>query len=161
MSKAVSSRAQTDLIQDKIILKMKDEGKSLRAIVATLSISHEAVRKRLKNLANIEKLSTKEKNQELTVAAIEEEKVSNGSNADKSRASGKIKDTVNQVSTQETPSLSPTTGVNPFKTLSLKATEGKKGVSQDVLSEVDSLAEEIKQFLESKGIEIYRMQVSQ
>jgi predicted transcriptional regulator len=94
-------------MEDRKILHMKAKGKSLREIASILGVSHEAVRKRLKNLANIEKVSTKERNQELTVAAIEKEKVSNGSNADKSRASGKTKDTVNQVSTKCQPSVNP------------------------------------------------------
>jgi hypothetical protein len=135
---------------NKEIWKLKKEGMSLRGIATALGISHEAVRKRLKNLAKKEKVST-----------IQSEKVSTGSNARKLRACGTFGDTVNQVSTPKTLSLSPTPGVNPFKTSSLKATGGMKEVVQEVLSEVDSLSEQIKQFLENKGIEIYRMKVTQ
>lgn len=60
---------------DTEILELKTEGKSLREIASVLGVSHEAVRKRLKNLANIEKVSTKEQNQELTASTIKEEKV--------------------------------------------------------------------------------------
>lgn len=48
------------------ILELKTEGKSLRQIASVLGISHEAVRKRLKNLANREQVSIKGRNQELT-----------------------------------------------------------------------------------------------
>jgi DNA-binding Lrp family transcriptional regulator len=146
---------------DQKVLDLKSEGKSLREISSVLGISHEAVRKRLKNLSNKEQVSIKERNQELTALTIKEEKVSTGSKPCKSRASEKIKDNVNQVSTQNTPSLSLTTGVNPFKTLSLKATEGKKDAFPRVLSEIGDLFESIKEFLEDHGIQLYRMQVNQ
>jgi predicted transcriptional regulator len=141
------------------ILQLKAKGKSLREIASILGVSHEAVRKRLKNLANIEKVSTKERNQELTVAAIEKEKVSTGSKPRKLRASGKTKDTVNQVSTQKTPSHTPTEGVNPLGTPSDKHPGCMKGVFQDVDSESGDLFEGIKDFLEANGIEVYRMNV--
>jgi len=141
------------------ILQLKAKGKNLREIASILGVSHEAVRKRLKNLANIEKVSTKERNQELTVAAIEKVKVSNGSNAYQSRASGKTKDTVNQVSTSEIPCLTPTEGVNPLGTPSDKHPECMKGVFQRVDSESGDLFKGIKVFLESNGIEVYRINV--
>ncbi|MGD1154032.1 MAG: helix-turn-helix domain-containing protein [Syntrophales bacterium] len=143
------------------ILQLKAKGKSLREIASILGVSHEAVRKRLKNLANIEKLSTKERNQELTVAAIEKEKVSTGSNAHKSSTSEEIKDTVNRVSTQKTPSHTLTEGVNPLGTPSDKHPGCMKGVFQDVDSESGDLFEGIKDFLEANGIEVYRMNVEQ
>lgn len=96
------------------IQKLKERGMSLRLMAATLNMSHEGVRKRLKALER-----------------------------------GK------QVSTQKTSSLSPTTGVNPFKTPSLKPTEGKKEGNSP---QSDDLTGGMLRFLESKGVEVYRMQ---
>ena len=135
---------------DQKVLDLKSEGKSLREIATALGISHEAVRKRLKTLEGKDRLSTNGKG-----------KVSTGSKAHKSRVSERIKDTVNQLSNRNTPSLSLTTGVNPFKTLSLKPTEGKKDTFARVLSEIGDLFESIKEFLEDHGIQLYRMQVNQ
>lgn len=73
--------------------------------------------------------------------------------------SKELKDTVNQVSTSKTPSLPLNGSVNPSGIASGKLSDRKKRVFQEVVSEVDSLAEEIKQFLESNGIEVYRMNV--
>ena len=58
---------------------------------------------------------TAARDQELTVSTRVKEKASSGSNADKSMASEKIKDTVNQVSTKET--LSHTTLLPKVSTL--------------------------------------------
>ena len=66
------------------ILKLKEEGLSLRGIATALGISHEAVRKRLKCLEDKGRVST-----------IEKEKVSTGSKPCKSRASEESGDTVN------------------------------------------------------------------
>lgn len=148
---------ESDLNEE--IQKLKDEGNSLRKIAATLHLSHEAVRKRLKNLADKEKLSTKERNEELTASAIGKEKASTGSNAHKSRASKRIKDTVNQVSTQKTPSLPLGVSVNPSRIASGKLSDCKKRVFQEVLSECGDLLGAIKELLEDHGIELYRMQV--
>jgi DNA-binding transcriptional regulator YhcF (GntR family) len=143
------------------IRKLKDEGASLRKIAATLHLSHETIRKRLKNLEGKDHVSTKGGEQEFTTSANGKEKISTGSNVHKSRASKKIKDTINQLSTLKTPSVSLHKSVNISGIVSCKLPDCKKGVFQEVVSEVDSLSEEIKQFLESKGIEIYRMHVSQ
>jgi transcriptional regulator with XRE-family HTH domain len=137
------------------ILQLKAKGKSLREIASILGVSHEAVRKRLKNLANIEKVSTKERNQELTVAAIKKEKVSTGSKPRKSRASEELGDTVNlrQTSTDTGES------VNPSGNHSRGPLWGMEGVFQGVDSKSGDLFEGIKVFLESNGIEVYRMNV--
>ncbi len=141
---------------NKEIRKLKDKGMSLRQIAVALGISHEAVRKRLKNLASKEQVPTQERNQELTALKnIEGEKVSTGSNAHRPMAPEEIKDTVNQLSTQKTPSLSPTPGVNPSKISSLNATEDEKRGNSP---RSDDLIGEMLRFLESKGIEVYRMQ---
>jgi biotin operon repressor len=128
------SEVMLDLNEE--IWKLKERGMSLRLMAATLNMSHEGVRKRLKALERGKQVST-------------------GSNAHKSRTSEELKATVNQVSTQKTSSLSPTTGVNPFKTLSVKATDGKKEGNSP---RSDDLVGEMLRFLESKGIEVYRMQ---
>ena len=139
---------------DTEILELKTEGKSLWEIASVLGISHEGVRKKLKNLANREQLSTKAREHELTPFA-DRGVVSTNSNAYLSRLSEESEVTVNP----NTPSHTLTEGVNPLGTPSDKHPGCMNGVFQEVVSEVDSLAEEIKQFLESNGIEVYRMNV--
>jgi orotate phosphoribosyltransferase-like protein len=141
--------------------KLKEEGLSLRQIAVALGISHEAVRKRLKAVNDKDQVSTNPEDQELAASTIENETVSTCSKPRKQRVSRALGDTVNRVSTQKTPSVSLNEGVNLSETASGRLSDCKKRVFQEVRSEVDSLLEEIKQFLESKGIEIYRMQVSQ
>lgn len=59
------------------------------------------------------------------------------------------------VSTPETPSLSPNTGVNPSGNLSLMATGGQKeGNSPRSVG----LIGEMLRFLKGKGVEVYRME---
>lgn len=146
-------------MDDQDILNLKAEGRSLREIASVLGISHEAVRKKLKDLRSKDQMSTKARGQELTVSTKEKEKVSTGSNADKSRASGQGKHTVNQVSTKETPSHTLTEGVNPLGTPSDKHPGCMKGVYQGVDSKSGDLLKEIKEFLEAEGVEVYRMNV--
>ena len=124
------------------ILKLKEEGLSLRGIATALGISHEAVRKRLKAV-------------NVTASTIKKEKVSTGSKLRKSRAPEELGDVVNlrQTSTDTRES------VNPSGNYSRGPLWGKKGVSQGVDSESGDLFEGIKVFLESNGIEVYRMNV--
>ncbi len=61
-----------------------------------------------------------------------------------------------QVSTSNAPCPIITEGVNPSKTLSLKATEGRKESNSP---RTDDLVGEMVQFLESKGLEVYRLEV--
>ena len=146
------------------ILELKAEGKSLREIASILGISHEAVRKRLRAVNDKNQVSTTAEDRKLTASTIKKEKVSTGSKSCKSRASEELGDIVNQVSTQKTPSHTLTEGVNPLETPSDKLPEHpecKKGVYQGVVSESGDLFEGIMDFLESNGIEIYRMQVGQ
>lgn len=138
------------------ILELKAEGKSLREIASILGISHEGVRKRLKAVKDKDQVSTNPEYQKLTASTIKKEKVSTGPKPCKSRASEELGDIVNQVSTKETPSLSLTTGINLFKTLSLKPSEGKKEGNS---LRSDDLIGEMLGFLESKGVEVYRMNV--
>ena len=126
------------------IRKLKGEGLSLRGIATALGISHETVRKRLKCLEGKGRVST-----------IKKEKVSTGSKPRKSRASEKLGDTVNlrQTSTDTGES------VNPSGNHSRGPLWGMEGVFQGVDSESGDLFEGIKVFLESNGIEVYRMNV--
>jgi DNA-binding Lrp family transcriptional regulator len=144
-------------VVDQNILNLKADGNSLRQIASALGISHEAVRKRLKAVKDKDQVSTTAGDRKLTASTIEKEKVSTGSKAHQSRASEELGDVVNRVSTSNAPCPTITEGVNPLETPSDKLPD----VSQGVFSEVDSLSEEIKQFLEAKGIEVYRMQVGQ
>jgi predicted ArsR family transcriptional regulator len=53
-------------VSDSKILELKERGMSLRQIASTLGMSHEAVRKRLKNLANKQaQISTQAREHEL------------------------------------------------------------------------------------------------
>lgn len=133
---------------------------SLRAIAASLSISHEAVRKKLKGLEGKDQVSTNPEDRKLTASIIKNETVSTCSKPRKQRVSRALGDTVNRVSTQKTPSLSPTTGVNPSGIASGMLSDSKKRVFQEVLSEGDDLFAAIKEFLENHGVELYQIQVS-
>jgi len=85
------------------ILELKAKGKSLREIASVLGISHEAVRKRLKNLEG--KVSTMETERKLTASTVEKEKAT-VSDAHKSKASGQPRHTVTECQPQ-TPLLLP------------------------------------------------------
>lgn len=146
-------------MDDQIILDLRAKKKSLRQIASTLGLNHEAVRKRLKSLESKHRVSTKAREQELTASTIKEEKVSTGSKPRKSRASEELGDVVNRVSTKETPSHTLTEGVNPLGTPSDKHQACMKEVFQGVDSESGDLFEGIKVFLESKGVEVYRINV--
>lgn len=149
---------------DSKILELKERGMSLRQIASGLGLSHEAVRKRLKSIEGKDRVSTNPEDRRLTAAPTKNKKLSTASDASKSRTCEKSEVVVNQVSTKNAPSQTTTEGGNSLETPPDKLPEHPecmKGVFQGVLSEVDSLSEQIKQFLESKGIEIYRMQVGQ
>ena len=141
------------------IRKLKEEGMSLRAIATALGISHEAVRKRLKAVKDKDQVSTTAENRKLTASTIKKEKVSTGSKPRKSRAPEELGDTVNRVSTKETPSHTLTESVNPSGNHSRGPLLGMKRLFQGVDSESGDLFEGIKVFLEAKGVELYRMHV--
>ena len=136
------------------IRRLKGNGTSLRKIAATLHLSHEAVRKRLKNLEGRNQVSTEKMNQELTRPAVGNEKVSTGSKVRKSRVREQVRDTVNQVSTIKTPCRTPNETVNPLESPSDSLTEGRGGVFQE-----GDLVAAIMEVFKSKGIEVYRMKV--
>lgn len=140
------------------ILKLKGEGLSLRQIAVAFGISHEAVRKRLKNLEGKGNVSTIETERKLTASTIENGKVSTAPNAHHSRASEESESIVNQIPSVESPSHTLTEGVNPLETLSEMVSECKKEAFQGVFTEVGDLFEAIKEFLELNGIEVYRRQ---
>lgn len=110
------------------IRKLKGEGLSLPAIAAILSISHEAVRKRLKAIESEEQVSTGIEEQGLPGYSAAREIVSTRSKAHKSRVSRQRKQTVNRVSTSKAPSSIPYRKVSmPWKPLpsSLRRAEMK------------------------------------
>jgi len=97
----------------------------------------------------------------LTPAASGKEEVSTVSNAHESRASKRMEEAVNQVSTPNTPSLPLSVSVNPLGSPTDSFSGRKEKVFQGVSSGVGDLFGAIREFLESKGIEVYRMQVGQ
>ena len=139
---------------DTEILELKTEGKSLWEIASVLGISHEGVRKKLKNLANRDQLSIKAREHELTPFA-DRGVVSINSNAYLSRLSEESEVTVNP----NTPFHTLAEDVTPLGTPSDKHPECMKGVFQGVDSESGDLFEGIKDFLEANGIEVCRMNV--
>jgi len=145
-------------VSDSKILELKERDMSLRQIASELGISHEAVRKRLKSIEGKDRVSTNPGDQRFTAASTKNKKLSTFSNAHESKASEKIGDTVNQVSAKKTPSVTISQGVNPSGNHSRDSLWGMEGVSPGVFSEIDDLFAAIKDFLENKGIELYRMQ---
>ncbi len=87
------------------------------------------------------------------------EEVSTGYNAHKSTDSERRNVAVNQVSTQNTPSSTLNDSVNPLGGPSDQVPEGKGEVFRRVLSDGADLFGAIKEFLETKGLEVYRMEV--
>ncbi len=94
-------------MDDQMILGLQAKGMSLRQIASALGLSHEGIRRRLKRLESNDQVSTKPDDRMLTASAIGNEKVLTGSDAHGSKASEESEDTVNQVSTSKTPSLTP------------------------------------------------------
>lgn len=141
---------------DEQIWKLKAKGLSLRKIAATLSISHEAVRKRLKAIEVKDRVSANPEDLRLTAAPTKNKKLSTFSKAHQSRASEELGDTVNL----KTPSHIPAPGVNPPEKRSNTLPECRKGAFQGVFLEVGDLFGAIREFLKSQGIQLYRMQLS-
>jgi len=143
-------------LNDKIS-KLKGEGLSLRRIAATLNMSHEAVRKRLKNLEGKGNVSTIETERKLTASTIQNEKVSTAPNAHQSRASEESESIVNLIPSVETPSHTLTEDVNPLETPPERPTGGMKGAFQRVDPDDGDLLSSIRDFLAVRGVEMYRM----
>ena len=115
---------------DQKILEMKPWRSQSRKIAQTVRISHESVRKKLLDLEGVNDQVSTNPEDHLTASVIENERVSTDSNACKSRASEESESVVNLIPSVETPSLSPTTGVNPLETLADKLPRCKKrGIS--------------------------------
>jgi DNA-binding Lrp family transcriptional regulator len=146
---------ETNVNED--IQKLKAEGRSLREIASVLGVSHVAVLKRLRAMEG-NRLVTSKDRKRLPEIIEGKDNEPTRSIPHQSKLCHESKDTVNQVVTSKTPSVSLNESVNPLGTPSDKLPECKKGVSQGVFSEVDDLVEAIKDFLESNGIEVYRRQ---
>lgn len=143
---------------DDEVLNLKSEGKSLRHIASVLGVSHVAILKRLKAIEPSKKVVTSGRGKGLPLATEEKEHVSPGSNAHKSRPSKESEGVVNPVVTRKTPPVSPHQSVNLLKKPSGRARDGEKGVSEGVFPRVEDLAGTINEFLEGKGIQVYRME---
>lgn len=137
---------------------MKDGGKSLRAIATALGISHVAVLKRLKAIEIGKEMVTSDRGTELPSVTKGKENVLTSSNACQSRESERAKKAANQVVTKQTPSPGKGEGGNPSGNLFLRhSEEAKRGISDHPID----LFGAIQEFLDTNGIEVYRMQVGQ
>jgi len=132
-------------------LDLRVQGKSLREIASTLGISHTTVMRKIRGMEN------KNVKGDVTGNFTDETKCNIPIKSHKSRFCGSSKDTGNQVVTKKTPSLTIGAGVTSSKTPKKEAHRCQKGVSRKVFSGGDGLMGAIKEFFESKGIEIYRM----
>ncbi len=141
---------------DQKILEMKRKGASYRKIAQAVGMTHEGVRKRLMGLESKDQMSTNYVDRRLTALIIEKEKVSTLPKPRISRDCGPFKDTVNQMSTQKTPSLELGGVSTPFTDAPATATDGNRWLSGDGCSGIDDLFGAIKEFLESHGVELYR-----
>ena len=142
---------------DRKILNLNSERKSLREIGTILNMSHEAVRKRLKAIEDKDQVSTNPEDQ-LTASPIENEEVSTGSKAHKSRTSEESEVGVNLIPQVGTPSQTPTEGVNPSPSPSRSPEEDREKVSLEACTR--DLAGAIRQFLQENGAEVYEMTTS-
>lgn len=140
------------------IRRLKTEGKSLRAIATALGVSHVAVLKRMKTIEIDREIVTKDEGTESLSVTKGEENVLTNSNASQSRESERSKKAANQVVTKQTPSPGKGEGGNPSGNLFLsQSEEGKRGISDTPID----LFGAIKEFLDTNGIEVYKMQVGQ
>ena len=133
------------------ILEMKQGKMSLRKIAKVVGLTHEAVRKRLKGLEDKIQVSTKSSEHELTGSTHENEWVSTSSKPCISRPSEESKITVNP----KAPSHIPASDVNP----SGKRSNTLQACLEGIFSGAEDLFGAIREFLETNGIELYRMNV--
>ena len=140
------------------IRRLKTEGKSLRAIATALGVSHVAVLKRLKTIQIDREMVTSDGSTELPSVTKEKENMVTASNSRHSRKSERSKKAANQVVTEQTPSPGKGEGGNLSGNLFLShSDEAKRGISDHPID----LFGAIKEFLETNGIEVYRMQVGE
>ena len=140
------------------IRRLKTEGKSLRAIATALGVSHVAVLKRLKTIEIDRGMVTSDGSTALPPVTKEKENVLTSSNARQSTESERSKKDANQVVTKQTPSPGKGEGGNPSGNLFLShSEEAKRGISDHPID----LFGAIKEFLDTNGIEVYKMQVGQ
>jgi biotin operon repressor len=137
---------------DTKILELKGRGDSLRRIAAAVGVSHTTVMRRLKEM------------EQVSLPGIVPEDVTDKGECNTlskpplPRLCGESEDTANQVSHQEPPSVMSGDGVTPRRKHDRSPYRGEKEASHEVCSEIGDLFGAIKDFLESKGIEVYRMQ---
>jgi hypothetical protein len=143
---------------DQEILTLRRAGRTLRQIGSLLGISHVAVFKRLKAIETSQETVTNPGGNTLRWLPKEKKNVLTANNACKSRKPRESGKNVGHLVTQKSPIPSLSERVNPVGNHSDRSTEGKQGVSQQILLEGDDLLAAIKGFLESKGIEVYRRQ---
>ena len=140
------------------IQKLRAEGRSLREIASILGVSHVAVLKRLRANQIDRELVTSDTSPELPSVLVGNEMGLTVSNACASRGSQESEEAVNQVVTKHPPSPDKGGDGNPAgNTLSARSGASERGTSDPPVD----LCGAIKEFLESKGIEVYRMQVGQ
>ncbi len=149
-------------MDDQMILGLQAKGMSLRQIASAVGLSHEGIRRRLKRLESNDQVSTKPDDRMLTASAIGNEKVLTGSDAHGSKASEESEDTVNQVSTSKTPSLTPNGtvcgAVNPRQRPCRGPRRDENKGPQGVFLENGNLLSTIREVLEARGIEVHRME---
>ena len=136
------------------IKKLRAEGRSLREIASVLGVSHVAVLKRLRANQIDRELVTSDTSPELPSVLVGNERGVTVSSACASRGSQESEEAVNQVVTKQSPSPDKGLGGNLPGNTFLSPSEAVRDAPVD-------LCGAIKEFLESKGIEVYRMQVGQ
>ena len=141
------------------ILKLKAEGMSLRRIAAALGVSHVTVLKRWRAMEGDREVVTGKCRKRLPAITEGKDKQATGSISHPSRPCEESRDGGNQVVTQKPPSHTLTESVNHSGNHSRGPLLGMKRLFQGVDSESGDLFEGIKVFLESNGIEVYRMNV--
>jgi biotin operon repressor len=148
---------KTDLNQQ--IRKLKGEGMSLRRIAAALGVTHVAILKRWRAIREGKKVVTNGRGQALPKLTKEERNPSAQSNPHTSRLCEDSDQGGNQVVTQNTPTSDTGENLNSPARLLRGPERGKKKASQRGYSGSGDLLSTIQEFLEAKGIEMYRMNV--
>lgn len=140
------------------IRRLKTEGKSLRAIPTALGISHVAVLKRLKTIEVDKEMVTIDGSPKLPSVTKGNENVLTSSNARHSREPEESKKAAHEVVTKHPPSLSKREGGNlPGNAFLSHSEASKRSVSDPAID----LFGAIKEFLDTNGIEVYKMQTGQ
>ena len=144
-------RQETDLNEE--IRRLKTEGKSLREMGTTLGISHVAVLKRLRAIEIGREMVTSDRSTGLPSVPLGDKKVVTVSDPCVSKEPQESEEAVNQVVTSPPSHDKGVLGNPPGDTF--------LGPSEAVADAPVDLCGAIKEFLHTKGIEVYRMQVGQ